>query len=220
MTRLLICAAIILSIFIQMTANATTEKEITAVKLKKGRTFVVKSDLRLSSDISSGTPVKFESLQKESIFYPKSASKVYFKGHVVKTKSPGYAGKSGRVKIALEKITVDNITYPVKALITKRENQRVFMNSLAGNSIYLANLGDTLNSGTINSSYKDPCESHLCDTGTLTRPLVYLGAAALQAADLLISPVASFFKQGKELNIPENTYFEIKLDEDLCVVNL
>ncbi len=218
MIRLLICAAIFLSLFYPLYTFA--DEEVTAVKLKKGRIFLVKSDLRLTSDVMEGTPVKFESLGKESIFYPKSPSKVSFKGKIVKTKSPGYAGRSGRIKIALEKITVDNITYPVKALITKKENQRVFMNNLAGSSIYLTNLGDTLSNGTINTIYKDPCTNNLCTISNAKRPFIYLGAAALQAADLLISPIASLFKTGKDLNIPANTYFEIKLDEDLCVVSL
>lgn len=216
MIRLLICAAIFLTFFNQLSAYS---EEITAVKLKKGRTFLVKSDLRLSNDVNTGTPVQFDSLSKESIFYPKSPSKVSFKGKVVKTKSPGYAGRSGRIKIALEKITVDNITYPVKALITKKENERVFLNSLGGNSVYLANLGDTISNGTINTIYKDPCTNNICASST-TKPFVYLGAAAIQLADLLVAPIASLFKTGNNLDIPANTYFEIKLDEDLCVISL
>lgn len=196
--------------------------EFSTIKLEKGRKFIVKSDSRLSNDIYSGTTIKFESPQKESIFYKNAPSKVIFQGKVVKTNGPRKAGKSGTVKIELDKITIDKITYPVAAIISKIENKNIRNNNLMADSIYLANLADVANTGTIHSSLKDPCLNNNCIEGgsTLKRPALFLVGAALGAADLLISPFVSMLKPGKNVNIPENTYFEIKLDEDLYVLNI
>lgn len=196
--------------------------EFSTIKLKKGRKFIVKSDSRLSNEIYSGTAIKFESPQKESIFYKHAPSKVIFQGKIVKTNSPRKVGKSGMVKVELDKITIDKVTYPVAAIISKIENKNIRNNNLIADSIYLANLADIANTGTIHSSLKDPCLNNNCTEGNsnVKRPALFLVGAALGAADLLISPFVSLLKPGKNVNIPENTYFEIKLDEDLYVLNI
>lgn len=195
--------------------------EFNTIKLEKGRKFIVKSDQALSNEIYNGTQVKFESPQKESIFAKKSGSKVIFQGKVTKTSGPRKIGKSGVVKIELDKITIDKITYPVAAIISKIENKNVSGNNLMADSIYLSNLANVANTGTIHSSLKDPCKNNACiESGNLTRPVLFLTGAALGAADLLLSPFVSLFKTGKNVTIPQNTYFEIKLDKDLYVLNI
>lgn len=194
--------------------------EFETVKLEKGRKFIVVSDQNLSNNVSGEIPVVFESVQKEYLSYDKQPAKIVFKGKIEKTGKPRVLGKSGTVKIALEKITIDTITYPVAALISKIDNKQVYLNTLSGSPCYLANLANALDTGVIHSNLKDPCGSNMCSTKTYTRPLVFIGAAALQAADLLLSPFAAAVKRGNDVSIPKNTYFEIKLDKDLYVLNL
>lgn len=167
-----------------------------------------------------GIPVRFESVQKEYLTYDKKPSKIVFKGKIEKTHKPRMMGKSGTIKIALEKITVDSITYPVTALISKIDNKKVFFNTIGASPCYLSNLADAANNGVIHSSLKDPCGSNMCTTNTYTKPLAFLGAAALQIADLMLSPFAAVTRKGKDVDIPLNTYFEIKLDKDLYVLNI
>lgn len=201
--------------------NILPNLELDTLKLEKGRRFVVVSDRNLESTSVSGIPVKFESVQKEYISYDKEPSKIVFQGKIEKTGKPRLAGKSGTIKIKLEKITIDKITYPVNALISKIDDKAVYFNTLSTAPIYFANLADSAANGTINSGWKDPCNNHNCTTGTnYTRPLIYLSAAALQTLDLLLSPVSSLFKTGKNVMIPQKTYFEIKLNKDMYVLNL
>lgn len=197
------------------------DMELDTLKLEKGRKFVVVSDSTLSSDSISGIPVRFESVQKEYLAYDKKPSKIVFHGKIEKTRKPRLAGKSGTVKVKLEKITIDKITYPVSALISKIDDKNVYFNTLSGAPLYGANLADSIANGTIHSSWKDPCGSQHCTTSNnIARPVIYLSAAALQAADLLISPFASLFKHGSDVTIPKKTFFEIKLDKDMYVLNL
>lgn len=194
--------------------------EFDTIKLEKGRKFFVVSEQNLNNNSAQGVVVKFESVQKEYLAYNKQPSKIVFQGIIEKTGKPRLAGKSGTVKVKLEKITVDNITYPVKALISKMDNKNVFLGTLSGSPCYLANLANAANTGIIHNNIKDPCGSNTCTTNTFTRPLVFLGAAALQAADLLLSPLAAARMRGSDVNIPLNTYFEIKLDKELYVLNI
>lgn len=196
------------------------DMEFETVKLEKGRKFIVVSEQNLNNDNAEGIPVRFESVQKEYLTYEKKPSKIVFKGKIEKTHKPRMMGKSGTIKIALEKITVDSITYPVAALISKIDNKKVYFNTLAGSPCYLANLADAANSGVIHSSLKDPCGGNTCTTNTYTKPLAFLGAAALQIADLMLSPFVAVTRKGNDVDIPLNTYFEIKLDKDLYVLNI
>lgn len=194
--------------------------EFDTIKLEKGRKFFVISEQNLNNNSIKGIPVKFDSVQKEYLAYNKAPSKISFHGIIEKAAKPRYAGKSGTVKVKLEKITVDNITYPVEALITKMNNKNVHMGVLVAPSKYLDNLADTANDGIIHNSIKDPCGSDTCSISTIKKPFVFLGAAALQAADLLLAPIVAIGKRGNDINIPLNTYFEIKLDKELYVLNI
>lgn len=196
------------------------DMEFETVKLEKGRKFIVVSEQNLNNGNVEGIPVRFESVQKEYLTYDKKPSKIVFKGKIEKTHKPRMMGKSGTVKIALEKITVDSITYPVTALISKIDNKKVFFNTIGASPCYLSNLADAANNGVIHSSLKDPCGSNMCTTNTYTKPLAFLGAAALQIADLMLSPFVAVTRKGNDVDIPLNTYFEIKLDKDLYVLNI
>ncbi len=200
--------------------QALGELELEVLKLNKGRKFLVISSQNLSDSDKYGIPVSFESVHKEYILSDNKPSKVVFKGIIEKTQGPRFAGKSGSVKIKLEKITIDSITYPVSAIISKINDKSVFFNTLNSAPCYLSNLALTANQGVMNNSIKDPCTNEICTVNTLARPLIFLGAAGVGLADLLISPIAALKLKGDNTNIPKNTYFEIKLDEELHILDI
>lgn len=196
------------------------DMEFQTIKLEKGRRFTVVSEQNLNNNIASGIPVRFESVQNEYLAYNKRPSKIVFHGIIESTSKPKMIGKSGTIKIQLNKITIDKITYPVEALISKMNNKNVYMGTLSGAPSYWGNLADAANAGVIHSTIKDPCGPDVCNLSTYKKPFLFFGAAALQAADLLLSPIVALGKRGNDVDIPLNTYFEIKLDKDLYVLNI
>ena len=174
----------------------------------------------MNNNIANGIPVQFESVQNEYLAYNKKPAKITFHGVVEKTSRPRFIGKSGSIKIQLNKITIDKITYPVEALISKMNNRNVYLSTLTGSPNYWGNLADAANSGIIHSTIKDPCGIDTCNINSYKKPFIYFGAATLQAADLLLSPFVALGKRGNDVDIPLNTYFEIKLDKDLYVLNI
>lgn len=196
------------------------DMEIDTIKLEKGRKFLVVSDQNLNNN-ATGIPVKFTSVQNEYIAYDKDPSTIVLHGIVEKTGKPRLAGKSATAKVKLQKITIDKITYPVAASISKMDNKSVHMGTLVGSPCYMSNLSDLADKGIIHNTAKDPCGSgKICEVSTFAKPAWFIVAAALQAADLLISPFVALGKRGNDLIIPANTYFEIKLDKDLYVLNI
>ena len=196
-------------------------KELTAMMLEKGRTFEVKSMQPMSYESTSGTEMKFESLYPERVFLDKDPMKLVFTGEVIKNKPPGKGGSSGTLKVMIKNVKLENITYPAEAYITKMNKKGVFLGAVAGPSNYRDNLADTANNGTIHTIYKDPCKTTADEcVHTAAKPFYFLTGALLQAADLFIAPIVAFFAPGNEVYIPEGTEFEIKLENDIPVLEI
>lgn len=197
-------------------------KELEAIRLDKGRTFIVRSQQPMSSDTPVGTLIDFESVGNVNIFKNKEPSEVKFTGEIIENKPPRAGGRSSTLKLEINKIKVDNVTYPATAYISKMGKKQIFLGVLAGAPIYLDNLADVADKGTvtIDKVYKDPCQ-YSCETiKSPLRPFYYAGGALLQVADLLLAPIVCFFLPGKEIQIPENTAFEIKLGNDVSLLKI
>lgn len=200
--------------------NMFAGKEFDAYTLEKGTTFYVKSLQPMSSDTPKGARIEFEA--DTNLFSPDRLSHVVFTGEVVENNPPRLAGRSGTIKLDIFKVKVDNVTYPAKAYLSKAGKKIVLNGLVAGMPIYLSNLANTADKGTvtIDKFYKDPCE-YTCETFTLpVRTGYYLGGAFLQLADLLVAPLVSLFQRGNDLDIPKDSSFEIKLANDMSLLRL
>lgn len=197
-------------------------KELSAIKLDKDKKFIARSLQPMDSDSPVGTIIDFEVQQDEVLFLNKAPSKIFFTGEIIENNPPRFAGRSSSLKLQIKKIKVDNVTYPAEAYISKMGKRNVMGGLLSGAPIYFMNLSDVANEGTItiDKVYKDPCRYSCESVKTIGRPFYYLGGALLQLADLLISPVVCFFMPGKEISIPENTAFEIKLENAVSLLDL
>lgn len=199
-------------------------KEFSAIKLDKGRAFSVKSLQPMSIKTLPGTIVSFESLGPEYIFENKEPAKLLFIGEILDNRPPGKGGSSGKIKIQITKIKVETITYPVSAFISKMNKKPVLFGLLGAPSNYVPNLIDTANNEIIprGQLYKDPCSASECieDLNIFIKPAYYLTGAFLEMADLLLCPIVALLGTGQDLIVPENTEFEIKLEEPLSVLNL
>lgn len=201
--------------------NPFIGKEIDTLFLEKGSKFYVKSLQPMSSDTPEGSRIEFETETK--LFSEDRLSKVIFTGEVVENNPPRRAGRSSSIKLEISKIKVDNVTYRTKAIVSKMGNKAVRNGMIVGMPIYLNNLADTADAGTVTMDklYMDPCEYHCAPGSTVVRPLYYLGAALLQLADLLlVAPIASLFQRGDVIDIPKDSSFEIKLASDMALLKI
>ncbi len=200
--------------------NQFEELEFDSITISKGSKFYVKSLQPMSSDSPTGARIEFDTDAK--IFPEDKVSHVVFTGEIIENKPPRLAGRSATLKLEIYKVKVDNVTYKTKAYISKIGNKPVVGGVLAGVPIYLANLADVADEGTvtIDKIYKDPCEYRCESVTTPLRPFYYLGGAVLQFADLLVAPVVCIFQRGKELELPASSSFEIKLAEDMPLLKI
>lgn len=194
--------------------------EFEAITVSKGSKFYVKSLQPMNSDSPTGSRIEFDAEAK--LFPEDKVSRVIFTGEIIENKPPRLAGRSATIKLQIFKVKVDNVSYSTKAYISKVGKKPVLGGILAGAPIYMANLADVADNGTItiDKVYKDPCQYSCEAVTTPLRPLYYLGGAVLQFADLLIAPIVCIFQRGKEIDIPASSSFEIKLSEDMPLLRL
>ena len=105
--------------------NCLKERELEVIKLNKSQKFIVQSLQPMSSDSPVGSIINFETVQDVSIFPGKEASRVTFTGEIIENKPPRLVGRSGTLKLAINKIKVDKITYPAEAYITKMGKKQI-----------------------------------------------------------------------------------------------
>ena len=197
-------------------------KELNAIKLEKGTKFKVRSLEPMDSETPLGAIIEFESQTPQALIPDQEPANVIFKGEVVENNPPRFAGRSGTIKLEIKHIKVNNITYPAMAYVSKVGNRRAMGGFVAGIPNYKNNLSDLANQGTItiDKVYKHPCDYDCTTTTSIVKPAYYLGSALLQLADLMAVPIICLFKNGNNLSIPAQTAFEIKLDENISLLQL
>lgn len=195
--------------------------DIDTLLLKKGSKFYVKSLQPMSSDTPEGARVEF--VTETNLFSDTQSSKLVFTGEVIENKPPRTMGRSSTLKLKIQKVKVDKVSYTASAFISRVGNKPVHNGIIAGVPIYLNNLATTADVGTVTMDkvYKDPCQ-YTCDSiSTIARPFYYLGASLLQLTDLIfVAPVISLFKKGDTIEIPKDSSFEIKLARDMALLKI
>lgn len=196
--------------------------ELDTIKVDKNKKFLVQSLQPMSSSSPIGTEIEFKSIRNENLFPGKQPSEIVFTGTIIENKPPRMAGRSSTLKLEIDRMKVGNITYHTIAYISKMGKKMVMTGVLSGDPIYISNLSNTANRGTItiDKIYKDPCQYSCESIKSPVRPFYYLGGAVLQLADLFLSPVICVFKRGGEINIPQNTSFEIKLEDGVSLLKI
>lgn len=196
--------------------------ELDTVKIDKNKKFIVQSMQPMSSSSPIGTVIEFKSIRDEALIPGGQPSEIVFTGKIIENKPPRIAGRSSTLKLEIDRMKVGNITYHTIAYISKMGKKMVMTGVLSGNPVYINNLADTANRGTItiDKVYKDPCQYSCESIKTPMRPFYYIGGAVLQLADLFLSPVICVFRRGGEIDIPQYTSFEIKLEDGVSLLRL
>ncbi len=210
-------------IYTQKAEDANQTHELEAKKIKKGEEFSVVLQQNISVTDPKGTVVSFNSQYPYTIFTDKGPTDLSFFGKIVKTTRGTKGCKGGAIKIKIDKIKIGNIVYPASAFISRKGNKPVMLGTLKGQSNYLPNLIDVANNGTGTAEkiYHDPCEFNQCLIASAPkRTAYYFTAGFLQLFDLISSPFIALMGTGSDLYIPKDTKFEIKLDEDMTVLDI
>lgn len=189
----------------------------TAIRIKKGTKFRVKSNSVISDYLKEGARVSFSSVKPVTQRYITVPAGTKFMAVVEDSHQPQMSGNGGLVVLMVDSITVNGQTRSVHGKITKANMKKIFFNNMKGKRSYWNGVAKQIDKGENFYKKTRRTSSKLADNpvGILISPIPVVTGMVVYAVNLVGSPVFALFSKGGRISIPAGSEFEIKLLEDV-----
>ena len=189
----------------------------TAIRIKKGTKFKVKSNQAISDALRSGTRLSFTSQKAVTKRYITIPQGTIFKGEVIDAHLPQYSGNGGLIVLSIDSMVVKGKTVGIDAKITKANHKKIFFNNIKGKRQYWKGTKNSLRPGTKFYKKMMKTTSRLADgpVTVILTPFTVIAGVAVYAVNFVGAPLFGVFSKGGRINIPQGSEFEIKLLEDV-----
>lgn len=206
------------SVYKQSVSKASGEEYAV---LKKGTKIRVKLLTSISDRTKKGTKVKFVSKYPVSTTYYTIPMGTVFKGEIIKSHKPQFAGNGGLIVLKIDSAEIQNKTQSINALVTKANSKKIFFNKIKGNRRYGKSMLKAAKPGFNFFNKMMRVTINLAQDGSsivLTPFSIIIGSVTL-ASNIIVAPAVAVFYKGSSINIPAGSDFEIKLSEDVFIYN-
>ena len=189
----------------------------TAIRIKKGTKFRVKSNSVISDYLREGAKVSFSSIKPVTQRYITVPVGTKFTAVVEDSHQPQMSGNGGLVVLMVDSITVNGQTRSVHGKITKANMKKIFFNNMKGKRSYWKGVANQIDKGENFYKKTRRTSSKLADNpvGILISPIPVLTGMVVYAVNFAGSPLFALFSKGGRISIPAGSEFEIKLLEDV-----
>lgn len=189
----------------------------TAIRIKKGTKFRVKSNCVISDYQREGTRVSFTSIKPVTQRYITINEGTRFNAVVEDSHLPQFTGNGGLIVLMVDGIVVNGSNKSVHAKITKANMKKVFLNNIKGKRGYIKGVSRQVDKGENFYKKTRRTSTKLADNpvGLIISPIPTVFGAVVYAVNLVGSPVFAIWAKGSRISIPAGSEFEIKLLEDV-----
>ncbi len=189
----------------------------TAIRIKKGTKFRVKSNSVISDYLREGAKVSFTSIKPVTQRYITVPVGTKFTAVVEDSHQPQMSGNGGLVVLMVDSITVNGQTRSVHGKITKANMKKIFFNNMKGKRSYWKGVAKQIDKGENFYKKTRRTSSKLADNpvGILISPIPVLTGMVVYAVNFVGSPLFALWSKGGRISIPAGSEFEIKLLEDV-----
>ena len=189
----------------------------TAIRIKKGTKFRVRSNCVISDYQREGTRVSFTSVKPVTQRYITINEGTRFNAVVEDSHLPQFTGNGGLIVLMVDGIVVNGSTKSVHAKITKANMKKVFLNNIKGKRGYIKGVSRQVDKGENFYKKTRRTSTKLADNpvGLIISPIPTVFGAVVYAVNLVGSPVFAIWAKGSRISIPAGSEFEIKLLEDV-----
>lgn len=189
----------------------------TAIRIKKGTKFRVKSNSVISDYLREGAKVSFTSIKPVTQRYITVPAGTKFTAVVEDFHQPQMSGNGGLVVLMVDSITVNGQTRSVHGKITKANMKKIFFNNMKGKRTYWKGVANQVDKGENFYKKTRRTSSKLADNpvGILISPIPVLTGMVVYAVNFVGSPLFALWSKGGRISIPAGSEFEIKLLEDV-----
>lgn len=197
--------------------STLTRDDFTAIKIKKGSKFRVKSNSVVSDYLREGAKVSFTSLTPVYQKYITIPAGAVLRASVKDVHQPQLTGNGGLVVLVLESVSFNGKTYSAHGKVTKANHKKIFMNNIKGKRQYWNGVSNQIDKGE--SFYKKTrkTSSKLANNpiGVIISPIPTIIGIATYGVNLVLSPVISIGHKGERISIPAGSEFEFKVQENI-----
>ena len=134
--------------------STLTKDDFTAIKIKKGTKFRVKSNAIVSDYLHEGSKVSFTSLTPVYQKYITIPAGAKLKASVKDVHPPQMTGNGGLVVLVLESVTFNGKTYSAHGKVIKANHKKIFVNNIKGKRQYWKGVANQIDKGE-NFYYSD-----------------------------------------------------------------
>ena len=189
----------------------------TAIRIKKGTKFRVKSNSVISDYLREGAKVSFTSIKPVTQRYITIPEGTKFTAVVEDSHQPQMSGNGGLVVLMVDSITVNGQTKSVHGKVTKANMKKIFFNNMKGKRSYWKGVANQVDKGENFYKKTRRTSSKLADNpvGIIISPIPVVTGMVVYAVNLAGSPLFALWSKGGRISIPAGSEFEIKLLEDV-----
>lgn len=197
--------------------KTSSGNDLTAVKIKKGTKFLVKSQTNVSDYSRAGAGLSFVSQQMVTSRYVTIPAGTVFKGLVVESHQPQATGNGGLIVIKADRMIYKGSTYSINAKITKANSKKIFFNNIKGKHQYWKGVAQQVEKGDKFYKKTRRASAKLSGNpvGAIISPIPTIAGVVVYAVNLVGSPLFSIYYKGGHISLPAGTLYEIKLLDDL-----
>lgn len=189
----------------------------TAIRIKKGTKFRVKSNSVISDYLKEGARVSFTSVKPVTQRYVTVTEGTRFTAVVKNSHMPQFTGNGGLIVLMVDSMTFNGQTRSVHAKITKANLKKIFFNNIKGKRAYWKGVAKQIDKGENFYKKTRRTSRKLADNpvGILISPIPTITGILVYAVNFAGSPIFAIWYKGGRISIPAGSEFEIKLLEDV-----
>ena len=189
----------------------------TAIRIKKGTKFRVKSNSVISDYLKEGARVSFTTIKPVTQRYITVMEGTKFTAVVEDSHLPQITGNGGLIVLMVDSITVNGQTRSVHGKITKANLKKIFFNNIKGKRQYWKGVANQIDKGENFYKKTRRTSSKLADNpvGVIVSPIPTITGIVVYAVNFVGSPLFAIWSKGGRISIPAGSEFEIKLLEDV-----
>lgn len=189
----------------------------TAIRIKKGTKFRVKSNSVISDYLKEGARVSFTTIKPVTQRYITVMEGTKFTAVVEDSHLPQMTGNGGLIVLMVDSITVNGQTRSVHGKITKANLKKIFFNNIKGKRQYWKGVANQIDKGENFYKKTRRTSSKLADNpvGVIISPIPTITGIVVYAVNFVGSPLFAIWSKGGRISIPAGSEFEIKLQEDV-----
>ena len=199
--------------------DTSLKNDLTAIKIKKGTKFKVKSQTKVSDWNSAGAGMTFVSTELVTQRYVSFPSGTVIRGIIEESHQPQASGNGGLLVLRPTTINHNGRIYNIDAKITKANSKKVFFNNIKGERKYWKNVGAQIDKGEkfYQKTRKTSAKLANNPVGALVSPIPTIVGLIGYTLNLAGSPLIAIPAKGGHINLPAGTMYEIKLRENAYI---